>query len=151
MKRFVVLAALPLLFSADPGQAQDAKAAIEEGAIAWETAFNAGDGKAVAELYTEDAALLPPGAERVDGKAAIAEFWQGAIDSGLADADLEPVEVVEGGDLAYEVGLVTLSAPGADGERVAVRGKYIVVWQRADDGVWRLHRDIWNMNAAAAE
>ena len=79
MTRFVVLAALPLLFSADPGHAQDARAAIEEGAIAWETAFNAGDGKAVAELYTEDAALLPPDAERVDGKAAIAEFWQGAI------------------------------------------------------------------------
>ena len=24
------------------------------------------------------------------GKAAIVEFWQGAIDSGLTDADLEP-------------------------------------------------------------
>ena len=151
MKQFVVLAALPLLFGADPGYAQGAKAAIEEGAIAWEIAFNAGDGKAVAELYTEDAVLLPPDAERVDGKAAIAEFWQGAIDSGLADADLEPVEVVEVGNLAYEIGVVTLSAPGSDSERVAVSGKYIVIWQRADDGVWRLHRDIWNMNPAPAE
>jgi uncharacterized protein (TIGR02246 family) len=151
MKRFAVLAALPLLLITGPGHAQDAKAAIEEAAIAWETAFNAGDGKALAELYTEDAALFPPGAERVDGKAAIAEFWQGAIDSGLADADLEPVEVVEAGDLAYEVGVVTLSAPGSDGERVPVSGKYIVVWQLGDDGAWRLHRDIWNMNAAPAE
>ena len=151
MKRLVVLAALPLLLGADPGHAQDAKAAIDEAAIAWETAFNAGDGKALAELYTEDAALFPPGAERVDGKAAIVEFWQGAIDSGLADADLEPVEVVEAGDLAYEVGAVTLSAPGSDGERVPVSGKYIVVWQLGDDGAWRLHRDIWNMNPAPAE
>jgi len=151
MKQFVVLAALPLVFGADPGHAQDAEAAIEKAAIAWETAFNAGDGKAVAELYTEDAALLPPDAERVDGKAAIAEFWQGAIDSGLADADLESVEVVEAGDIAYEVGVVTLSAPGSNGERVPVIGKYIVVWERGDDGAWRLHRDIWNMNPGPAE
>jgi ketosteroid isomerase-like protein len=32
-----------------------------------------------------------------------------------------------------------------------VSGKYIVVWQLGDDGAWRLHRDIWNMNAAPAE
>jgi len=148
MTRLIGLAALPLLLAAAPGHAQDAKAAIEEAAIAWESAFNAGDGKGVAELYTEDAALLPPGAERVDGKAAIAEFWQGAIDAGLAGADLETVEVVEAGDLAYEVGAVRLSAPTEDGERVSVSGKYIVVWQHADDGAWRLHRDIWNLNPA---
>jgi len=151
MTRLIVLAALPLLLGADMSHAQDAKAAIDEAAIAWESAFNAGDGKGVAELYTEDAALFPPGAERVDGKAAIAEFWQGAIDSGLADADLETVEVVEAGDLAYEVGAVTLSAPIADGERVPVSGKYIVVWQHEDDGAWRMHRDIWNLNPTPVE
>jgi uncharacterized protein (TIGR02246 family) len=151
MTRWIGLAALPLLLAAAPGHAQNAEAAIDEAAMAWESAFNAGDGKGVAELYTEDAALFPPGAERVDGKAAIAEFWQGAIDAGLADADLETVEVVEAGDLAYEVGNVTLSAPTSDGERAPVSGKYIVVWQQEGDGAWRLHRDIWNMNPPAAE
>jgi len=151
MTRAIVLAALPLLLGADPGHAQDAKAAIDEAAMAWESAFNAGDGKGVAELYTEDAALFPPDAERVDGRAAIAEFWQGAIDSGLADADLETVEVVESGDLAYEVGNVTLSTPTTEGERAPVSGKYIVVWQHEGDGAWRLHRDIWNMNPPPAQ
>lgn len=151
MTRLIVLAAVPLLLAADPGHAQDAEAAIDEAAMAWESAFNAGDGKGVAELYTEDAALFPPGAERVDGKAAIAGFWQGAIDAGLADADLETVEVVEAGDLAYEVGNVTLSAPTSDGDRVPVSGKYIVVWQHGEDGAWRLHRDIWNLNPAPAQ
>lgn len=151
MTRLSALAALPLLIAAAPGHAQDARAAIDEAAMAWESAFNAADGKGVAELYTEDAALFPPGAERVDGKAAIAEFWQGAIDSGLADADLETVEVVEAGDLAYEVGNVSLSAPIADGERVPVSGKYIVVWQHEGDGAWRMHRDIWNLNPTPVE
>lgn len=131
-----------------PVAAQDAQKAIEQGAAAWETAFNAGDGKGVADLYTEDAVLLPPGAARVDGKAAIATFWQGAIDSGLTDADLETVEVLEAGDLAIEVGTVALGAPTSDGGTADVSGKYIVVWQRGDDGAWRLHRDIWNMDPA---
>ena len=151
MQRLIVLAALPLLLGAVPAHAQDAKAAIEEAAMAWESAFNAGDGKGVAELYTEDAALFPPDAERVDGKAAIAEFWQAAIDSGLTDADLETVEVVEAGDLAYEVGEVSLSAPGSDGARMPVSGKYIVVWQHGDDDTRLLHRDIWNMNPPPAQ
>lgn len=151
MTRLIVLAALPLLLGADRGHAQDAKAAIDEAALAWESAFNAGDGQGVAELYTEDAALFPPDAERVDGKAAIAGFWQGAIDAGLADADLETLEVVEAGDLAYEVGTVTLSAPTSDGDRAPVSGKYIVVWQHEGDGAWRLHRDIWNMNPPPAQ
>ena len=151
MTRLIVAAALPLLLGTAPSHAQDAQAAIEEAATAWESAFNAGDGKGVAELSTEDAALFPPDAERIDGKPAIAEFWQAAIDAGLADADLETVEVMETGDLAYEVGTGTLSAPTSDGARASVSGKYIVVWQQADDGAWRLHRDIWNMNPPAAE
>jgi ketosteroid isomerase-like protein len=29
-----------------------------------------------------------------------------------------------------------------------VRGKYVVVWKKDGDGMWRLHRDIWNTGAA---
>jgi hypothetical protein len=32
---------------------------------------------------------------------------------------------------------------------VTAVGKFIVVWPRGDDGVWRLHRDIWNMDPPA--
>ena len=119
--------------------------------MALESALNAGDGKAAAEFYTEDAALFPPGAERVDGKAAIAEFWQGAIDAGVADVDLETVEVIEADDLAYEVGTVSLTAPTSDGGRAPASGKYLVVWQHTDDGAWQLHRDMWNMNPPPAQ
>jgi uncharacterized protein (TIGR02246 family) len=134
MRRFALLTAAIFALSANPGFAQDAEQAIEEASVAWEAAFNSGSGKGVADLYTEDGALFPPGAARVDGKAAIAAFWQAAIDSGLKDADLQTTEVAGFGDLAYETGGATLSATGTDGNMVPVALKYIVVWQRGGDG-----------------
>lgn len=151
MKRLLVSVGAVSILAGGPAFAQSAEEAVKEGLDAWEAAFNAGDGKALADLYTEDAMLLPPGAERIEGRGKIAEFWQGAIDAGLADPSLEAVEVVESGDLAYEVGTLSITAPGEDGEPMPASGKYIVIWQRGDDGTWRLHRDIWNLNPPPSE
>jgi uncharacterized protein (TIGR02246 family) len=122
--------------------------AIRKQVDAFTRAFNAGDGNAMGALYTEDAVLLPPGQERIEGRDGIAAFWQGAIGAGFKDLVLRPVEIAGSGDAAYEMGTVTLSAPAQGGGRQTVAGKYIVVWRRGADGAWRLHRDIWNFDAA---
>lgn len=136
--------AICLPFIALPALASDAAAEIEARSVAFEAAFNAGDGATVGAMYTEDAAVLPPGGARVDGRAAIAEFWTGAIASGLGDLDLVTTEVIPAGEGAVlEVGTLTLTAPGEGGARTTVAAKYIVHWKQVD-GAWLLHRDIWN-------
>lgn len=55
-----------------------------------------------------------------------------------------------GGDLAYELRAVTLGGKAKDGGMQPVTGKYVVVWKEGDGGVWRLHRDIWNMTPTSA-
>ncbi|MDX1711493.1 MAG: SgcJ/EcaC family oxidoreductase [Rhodovibrionaceae bacterium] len=109
----------------------------------FEKAFNAGDAAAVAALYTEDAAVLPPGGGFVRGRAAIEEMWQGALDSGFVALDLQPMEIVIVGDTAYETSTFVGTIETEEGKSAA-HGKYIVVWQKTGDGAWRLHRDIWN-------
>lgn len=52
---FVLTAAL-----AGSAHAQSAKVEIEAASAAFEAAFNGQDAEAVAELYTEDAAIFPP-------------------------------------------------------------------------------------------
>ena len=143
-------AAILVAFSIFPATlvAQDAATGIAETSERFEAAYNAGDAAAMAELYTEDGALLPPGAARVDGRDGIAALWQGYMDAGVQDLALETLEVEDRGDRASEVGTYRLTAPDGEGGRVAARGKYIVLWQRGDDGVWRLHRDIWNATPA---
>ena len=115
---------------------------IDEALTKFVAAFNAGDAAAVASRYTEDAALLPPGGGRVDGRSAIQDFWQGAIDSGMTFDKLHTVEVEASGDVAGEVGVFTLNVPGDSGA-TKVNGKYIVIWKRSGH-TWQLHRDIWN-------
>jgi ketosteroid isomerase-like protein len=59
--------------AASPANADET--AIRAQSSNWEKAYNAGDAKAVAALYAEDALLLPPGASGVKGRAAILEFF----------------------------------------------------------------------------
>ena len=143
MKNFLLSLAVSVVFHG-AAWAEDLRAEIDGTLVKFVAALNGGDAEAVAGFYTPDAALLPPGGERVDGRSAIREFWQKTIDSGLRAEKLHAVEVIPGGDIAGEVGVFTLTVPGEDGLN-RTHGKYIVIWKR-DGGVWRLHRDIWNAN-----
>jgi ketosteroid isomerase-like protein len=109
---------------------------IDETLVRFVSAFNEGDAATAASFYTEDAALLPPDAQPVNGRDAIQAFWQGAIDAGMKIGMLRATEVDARGDLAYEVGGFKLLVPGESGTTEVV-GKYIVVWKRGDH-TWRL-------------
>jgi ketosteroid isomerase-like protein len=104
------------------------------------SAFGQKNAGAVAKLYTKGGQLLPPGSDMVTGGAAIQAFWQGALDAGLTQVQLDTVEVEGHRDTAIEVGKYTLR--GADGQ-VADAGKYLVIW-KVEGRSWKLHRDIWN-------
>lgn len=112
---------------------------------AWQSAFEAGDTNALAALYTEDGAVLPPNTETVTGRPAVAAFWKDFSDSGM-EGTIEDTEAYAQGDLGYKRGRYTMT--DADGN-VVDKGKYIEIWRQVD-GAWQLHRDIFNSDRAAA-
>jgi uncharacterized protein (TIGR02246 family) len=124
----------------------DQRSEIEAGNRRFMEAFGRGDAAGVARLYTPHAQLLPAHSDFVIGTPAIQRFWQGAMDKGLKEAVLETLEVEGHGETAYEMGRYSLKA--GTGE-VADSGKYLVVWKQ-EDGVWKLHRDIWTTSRPAA-
>ena len=141
-----LLFAIPLLFAASTGFARDTLVAtIQKANDAFTTAFNAGDPASVAQLYTPDAVILPPGAEWKKGRADIQAFWAGAIKSGLKNASLTTLSVEKYGSAAREIGRVSLDAPGASGQTTKIDGKYVVIWKKIA-GKWLLDTDIWNLN-----
>jgi ketosteroid isomerase-like protein len=123
----------------------DPRGEIERANAEFGRAFARGDAKAVSDMYTATAKLLPPNAPTVEGRAAIEVFWKGVIDSGITRVDLETTEVESFGDTALESGAATLYAKG---DVLLDHGKYLVAWKRIEGG-WKLHRDCWNSNDPA--
>jgi uncharacterized protein (TIGR02246 family) len=140
--KIVIFAAL-LQALAVSAQARDVKSEIDAANAKWVAAFNKGDAAGVAQLYTEQATALPPGAPMAKGRAAIEAFWQGAIQSGIKNASLKALKVDQFGSAAREIGEFSLDAPDAQKQAVHVVGKYVVLWRHSGKG-WKLDTDIWN-------
>jgi uncharacterized protein (TIGR02246 family) len=111
----------------------------------WQSAFETGDTNAMADLYTADGAVLPPNADPVSGRPAIAAFWKDFSESGLSGV-VEDDDAYAQGDLGYKQGQYTMT--DADGN-IVDQGKYIEIWRQVE-GEWQLHRDIFNSNRPAA-
>jgi uncharacterized protein (TIGR02246 family) len=141
MRNFAVVAGC-LILGAAPAAAQG-KATIEKLNDAWTAAFNKGDAAAVAAMYTEDAYVLPPGAEMVKGHTAIEAFWRQAAQQ-MGAAKLTTLDVLPlGRAAAREIGTVTLKTKSQPPQEIV--GKYAVVWRKVG-GKWKLATDIWNTN-----
>ena len=106
--------------------------------------FHRQDAAGLANMYTADAQLLPPNADFMIGREAIQAFWQGAMEMGLKEAEIEIVEVEQLDETAVEMSRYKLFGAG---KQLADQGKFIVIWKYVD-GQWKLHRDIFNSNMA---
>ncbi len=142
MSRLLMLVAGCLVAAA--AQADPVREAIDAGNYFLRKAFDARDAQAIADLYTEDGRVIAPGAEPAAGRAAIAEFWAGAMKD-TKSVRLSTLAVESAGDLAVEDGVAHLTAN--DGSESA--GRYLVVWKRIGRR-WHLHRDIWNSGPPGA-
>jgi uncharacterized protein (TIGR02246 family) len=105
-------------------------------------ASNAGDAAALADLYTEDALLLPPDEEPVLGRAAIRAFWNDGTEPGMT---VRTIRTVVRNGLSYVAGRYNL--PATDSE-AADSGKYLLALERQPDGRWAVAVDIWNRSTA---
>jgi ketosteroid isomerase-like protein len=108
----------------------------------WENLFNEGDHAAVADYYAEDAVLIASQLETINGRAAIARFWQLSCEQANAAGIGRTVHVDQrrsDGDLGYLRGTVVLTLPG---QPASITVRYVTVWQRQPSGEWQLAIDI---------
>ncbi len=117
---------------------------IEAGNLKFTEGIRQGDSAALAASYTEDAIIMPPDADMIQGQRGIEEFWNGVIQMGAKDAVLTTVDLNGSGDFVYEIGKYNFTIQLEDQESMEAIGKYVVVWKKTADGTWKLHVDIWN-------
>jgi len=123
---------------------------IEEANLKFAEAVLQGNAAAMAALYTDDATLLPPNSEMIQGRQNIEEFWKTAIPMGVKDF-INPIVDVSGScNLAYVISNYTLTnQPEGQEEPIEDVGKYVAVWKLQADGSWKMHVDIWNSSMPA--
>jgi len=147
----VVAAGLIALAGCQPATYDSAadEALVGEISKAWTAGYNAGDADAVANLYTEDAVVMPPGTPSLVGREAIRNFI--ASDAAASKAAGLTFNVSSSSmgvtpDLAWEHGTFTIT--DVSGATVDA-GKYLSIFQKKD-GKWMLYRDTWNSDMAPA-
>ena len=102
---------------------------------------------ALDQIYTRDARILPPGAPMISGRPEIKGFWFDMIRSFNAKAAvLQSVDLLPAGDGVLEIGKATLTVELSGQPETQFDVKYVVYWKQ-EDGVWKWHVDIWNLNA----
>lgn len=123
-----------------PGSAAD----IAKVADSYVKASLAGDVKAVAALYTDDAVELPPYQPMVKGKAAIEQYYtkQMSGPAKLTAFTLTHIESRASGDIGYDVG--TYAQTVSDGQHpMNETGKYTVILKRVGS-TWKVAYAIYN-------
>jgi uncharacterized protein (TIGR02246 family) len=136
--------------AAPAGLSAEDEAAIRAVDAEWARATSAGEGKAVAALYTSDATVLPPMAPPHQGEAA-GKYWIDVLNAFSAPAELTTTAVEGRGDLAYAVGSyrLTLTPKKAGAEALPTEeGKYMEILKKQADGSWKIAYDMWSPNAA---
>ena len=127
--------------------AEEAK--LKADALSWFEFYNKGDADGVANLYAENALLMPPNAATATGRAAIRAFIASDIAttkaSGLTLRAASVTGVGVNGDSGWVSGtFVVLDATG----KTVDTGKYLSVHQKSN-GSWPYTRDIWNSDTPA--
>ena len=134
-------------FLTQPGYADGVRSEIDAANAQFTAAAAKGDGAGLAALYAADGQVLPAGSDPIKGAQAIQKFWQGALDSGIAEIGLTTIDLFGRGPTATEVGRYELRDKAG---KVLDHGKYIVVWRR-EGGKWKLLRDMFSTNVPAVK
>lgn len=115
----------------------------------WHELIKAKDAAAIAQLYIEDGAVMPPNAPIGKGRAAIEQTWAGLLAIPGFELQILPEEITvsDAGDMALDRGTYQLTiAPS--GKTINDTGKYVVVWRKVD-GEWKAAADIFNSDLPA--
>ena len=108
-------------------------------------AFNQGNATGIAEHFTQDAVLMPPGTSSMVGRDAVEAYYQTIFDEYYTELESGYKEVEVNGKLAYGRGYAKVKlTPKAGGETTSSEAEYINILKKQPDGSWKTTHDIWN-------
>ena len=116
----------------------------------WQKLVKAKDAAAIAALYAEDGAVMPPNAPIGKGRATIEKTWASMMRTPGFDLTITPEQILvsSSGDMALDRGTYRLTVAPGDTTQTDT-GKYVVVWRKIG-GEWKAAADIFNSDLPAS-
>ena len=131
--------------SADSRPFRDVESQLRDRTQDFAMSFNTGNYDQAAALFSNDGVLMAPQSEAAYGQKQVEQLLRQLGESGYCDLRLETTRVDHSGDMAMELGRLSMAVRQGDGTLVPHRGKYVRVWRRL--GAWLLVADCWNRTA----
>lgn len=100
-----------------------------------------GDLSRVEAVLSEDIVAMPPNSPEVHGKEAYMNMIREIPD--LLEYEFLEVEIDGGNDIAMAKGNYVMLYE-IDGKEIGDEGSFVEIWKKDDQGIWKMHRDIWN-------
>ncbi len=121
-------------------------AALHAAASAYHAAATAKDAARVVTLYDEDAVMVPPNADLVDGLQGVKGYRFGFINTpGVAlHFEIVRAEVSASADMGWTLALGDITINRPDGTVGSDLIRDFHVWKKQADGSWKVVADIWN-------
>ena len=146
IRKTVPVLLLALMCSYAPAQTPDAteRQAIEAAAASFSAAYMRGDMDAMMDSYANDAVIMPGGRDIISHRDSIRRYWTLPPGRTVTHHKSTPVEITIVDSTAYDYGYYEGASAQNDKPPVSWGGKYVIVWVKGDDGMWRMKVDVWN-------
>ena len=118
-------------------------AAIDAIVDLWQQAYKSKDLGVLTDLYTADGWIMARRSPAMRGRDRIHDFFAGVSEKSEVAINFEMEEIHVIGDYAWSVALFAITyQPVAGGEPTYDSGRAFILYQKGEDGKWRIHRDI---------
>jgi ketosteroid isomerase-like protein len=114
--------------------------------------FNRGDMDALKTMHEDNAMMMAPDSPAsVGGSEAVVQQYQEMWDAGWRNISLSTVEIGSDGNLAYHVGRAEFDVPTNEGSPKRIAAKYVDIYKRGEDGLWKVHLTCYNLDEPLPE
>jgi ketosteroid isomerase-like protein len=120
--------------------------ALRAAANAYHEAASAKDAARVVALYDQDAVMVPPNADLVEGLEGVQGYRFGFISTpGIAlRFELVRAEVSQSADMGWTLAIADITIDHPDGPPTFSLVRDFHTWKKQADGSWKVIGDVWN-------
>jgi ketosteroid isomerase-like protein len=129
---------------------QDDLQSFEQAVDDFYAAIEEGRDSARAEMFTDDALMLPNHWDYTRGKEDITQMITGSEGWIFKLKDVNHLDMGVSGDIGYTVNDYYYTWHPEGQEPQWHKTKNIHIWKRQADGIWKLHADLWNSSEPLA-